>query len=87
VPPGGLLEKLAARAADIISTFRPQATSNTLCVLHNLLKAGPARPWQAGSMFVCLSLHLPADVRIASAAIGNSPLQCCRSFRLLCGWT
>ena len=31
LPGGGLLDKLAMRAADIISTFRPQATSNTLC--------------------------------------------------------
>ena len=30
LPGGGLLELLATRAADIISTFRPQTTSNTL---------------------------------------------------------
>lgn len=34
LPEGDLLQELALRATAIITTFRPQATSNTLCVLR-----------------------------------------------------
>ena len=39
VPPGGLLSQLAERAAAIIRTFRPQATSNTMCASSPLSPA------------------------------------------------
>ena len=44
LPEGDLLQELALRATAIITTFRPQATSNTLCV--------PCPPPQVIAMFV-----------------------------------
>ena len=61
LPCGGLLEKLARRAADIISTFRPQATSNTLCAPEPFLNYARAHPRRvqhgSTSALAALTLH------------------------------
>ena len=81
VPPGGLLEKLAARAANIIGTFRPQATSNTLCAplaaLQPVTNLTMARWFTDGRLDIqCLQTIF---CEAAHAAVKACQPQCCRS--------
>jgi hypothetical protein len=63
-PENDLLDKLAHHAASIISTFRPQATSNTLWAFAKLgyMPCEPLLRAAAAQMTLDLTKSVPQDI-------------------------